>query len=108
MDLKFDADGGDLGIPKNTVHTIDSFLSSIRVADEIFEGLKYIGIRENIRYAVTLSGIFDKEKIMKLQSDLIEFRNLYSVDGRKLFEVRGPSGGLANMHVVYVVLMGKD
>lgn len=109
----FNPDGGDLGMP-------DPIDSSITLEDHISKAAKLLTLVQaladvsglDIRFCygfrIPLS-LVDRDFNMKTRSIVLPNDVMwYSVDGKSLFEVRGPSGGVASSKVAYLITMKRS
>lgn len=110
---QFNPDGGDMGIPE----PIDQ---GIKLEEHITRAAKLLTLVQALADVAELNSsrfcygfripltLTDREfdsvtRQLTLPNDVI----WYSVDGKKLFELRGPSGGVASTKVAYLITMKR-
>lgn len=109
----FNPDGGDMGIPE----PIDQHL---KLEDHIVRAAKLLTLVQALSEVAQLELRFCYGFRIPLTMDARNFdatvRQLtlpndviwYSVDSTKLFELRGPSGGVASTRVAYLVTINRN
>lgn len=101
------AEGGDLGTGDSTYSNEMSFLAAVETASLIFKEIDRLELtKKNLKYGIALVKQHDTN-VGGIAVYLKSFDNLYSVDGRNLFELRGPSGGISAKLICYVTTSYK-
>jgi hypothetical protein len=110
----FNPDGGDLGMPDPISSDEDLYEHIARAAKllTLVQALADVSGMADTRFCygfrIPLS-VVDRDFQMKIRS--INLPNdviWYSCDGKSLFEVRGPSGGVASSKVAYLVTVKRN
>lgn len=103
----FNKDGGDMGYPEPPVSTIPFQVHAAKAAKllTLTKALADVaGLDLQFCYSFMLPLDIDERKMTELTRQIMLPYDVvwYTVDGRKLFEMRGPSGGVASSKVCYL------
>lgn len=103
--LTFDPDGGDLGRAEFVVQTATEFQLVIPHIASIFESIHQEGwSRLPVRYGLEFPVRLKNEIELLIPTiELPPHVDFFEVDGRRCFEIRGASGGVATSMICYVV-----
>lgn len=106
MEIKLTNDG-DLGLGSSTISLPDLVVVVPHVAN-IFACLKRELHLSNLKYAFSVDAAHRNALESTLQA--LAFRlpdgvKFYEIDGRRAFDVRGPSGGVVSSCVCYLVIL---
>ena len=108
----FDPDGGDLGMPDPIRDDEDLFAYIVKAAKlltltQALADVSNLDLRFCFGFRVPLN-VVDKDFNYKLRSIILPNDVVwYNIDGRSLFEVRGPSGGIASTKVCYLITVKR-
>jgi hypothetical protein len=103
--ITFDPNGGDLGRASIThIHPLEFHVVIPHIAD-ILESLHNIKISTlPFKYAFEFSSYYKDQILMEINTaKLPEHVSFYECDGKKLFEMRGASGGVVSGLICYLV-----
>jgi hypothetical protein len=110
----FNPDGGDLGMPDPIREDEDLFVHIAKAAKllTLVQALADVSGMADTRFCygfrIPLS-IVDRDFQMKVRNIVLPIDvTWYSCDGKSLFEVRGPSGGVATSKVAYLVTIKRN
>lgn len=104
----FNPDGGDMGIPEPIDQRISleehiSRAAKLLTLSQALADVTHLDINFCYGFRIPLSL---NEKEFEMLSRPISLPNdvtWYTIDGKKLFELRGPSGGVASTKVAYLI-----
>jgi hypothetical protein len=107
--ITFNPNGGDLGRAEfKNISPIEFMLVMPHVA-HILECLYLMGnSRLPFKYAFEFLPLYKKEfELIMLRSKLPEHVKFYELDGKRMFEIRGVSGGVASNMICYLITKEK-
>lgn len=108
--ITFDSNGGDLGRANiRNMHPLEFHLIIPIIAD-ILEELHNSKISTlPFKYAFEFSSSYKNHILIEINNcKLPSHVSFYEIDGNKLFEIRGPSGGVVSGLICYLVTGDKE
>lgn len=103
MSLIFNSDGGDLGLP-NIYTNQDHLRVALDVASAIFKGIDDNKLTDkNLKFGI---GLALDVNVLEVEHLLSRYPNMYSIYGKRLFEMRAPGGGYTSNYICYVTNKG--
>ena len=107
--LEYDPNSGDMGIADN-ITSIESIPLVVSIVSKILNYLKEMTTQDkHFKYCIQVSSRYSKvitPIIEELEETLPIGVKFYSVMGRKVFELRGSSGGVSTSIVFYLIAQG--
>lgn len=82
----------------------------VKIASKILSDLHKLYPDKNWKHAIQIGNGFTRltEAIMdELSEQLAEHTQFYAIDGKRIFELRGPSGGVVSARIFYITSMGN-
>lgn len=110
---EFNPDGGDLGMPEPIEQNIDLEDHIVRAAKlltlvQALADVAELNTRFCYGFRIPISMV-DRDFTTKIRGIVLPNDVMwYSCDGKSLFEVRGPSGGVASSKVAYLITMKRN
>ena len=112
--LLFDPDGGELRLSKIGNSRVEHIPLLIAVISDIFSNLIQEDIKpKNKEFVYCIQFSPDDQQVVEGMIEIIEVSGLpkgvyfYRCDGKVLFEIRGPSGGVVTSMAFYIITLAE-